>query len=162
MRAVWLTDCDSAVKALQRPVLADITDKRLAIEMAGLRQNLWRVRGTEIGDPRLSDSRPSDEEATDKVRWIDTDVMIADPLTKIMSAEKLNESMDTNTWDIEQPIASIMKKRQKQMQRRKKPLAEEDTVETTGAAEDVTSDTGNLDEAATSCTGGEGPSTMAK
>ena len=161
MRAVWLTDCDSAVKALQRPVLADITDKRLAIEMAGLRQNLWRVRGTDVGDPRLSDNRPSDEEATDKVRWIDTDVMIADPLTKIMSAEKLNEAMDSNTWDFEQPIESILKKRQKQKQRRKTPAAEDDTVEAAGeCVADLVEPTGDVEES-TSVTG-EGPSTTAK
>ena len=114
-----------------------------------------------MGDPRLSDNRPSDEEATDKVRWIDTDVMIADPLTKIMSAEKLNEAMDSNTWDFEQPIESIMKKRQKQKQRRKTPAAEDDTVEAAGeCVADLVEPTGDVEES-TSVTG-EGPSTTAK
>ena len=57
--------------------------------------------------------------------------------------------MDSNTWDIEQPIASIMKKRQKQKQRRKAPAADEETVETTGEVEEMTSSTGNLAEATT-------------
>ena len=59
------------------------------------------------------------EEATDLVRWIDTDVMIADPLTKAMEPVKLIEMLDTNVWDITQPIEAVQKKRAKQAARRK-------------------------------------------
>ena len=34
--------------------------------------------------------------------------------------------MDSNFWDLKQPIESIEKKRQKQRQRRKTPLEEDD------------------------------------
>ena len=71
-------------------------------ELASLRQNLWRTKGEAIGDSRLCDTLPVD--ATDTVRWIDTDVMIADPLTKLMDPAKLIHVMRTGTYDIAQPI----------------------------------------------------------
>ena len=70
----------------------------------------------------MEDERPSREEAADVVWWIDTDIMIVDPLTKAMSSEKLYEALDNNFWDLKQPIESIEKKRLKQRQRRKTPL----------------------------------------
>ena len=51
------------------------------------------------------------EDATDIVRWINTDVMIADPLTKTMEPVKLVEMLDTNVLDITQPIEAVLKKR---------------------------------------------------
>ncbi|CAE7258466.1 unnamed protein product [Symbiodinium natans] len=63
------------------------------------------------------DDRP--EEPTDEVRWIDTDVMVADPLTKVMESTKLVECLFTNCLKVEQPIESVIKKRAKQLQRRK-------------------------------------------
>ena len=59
------------------------------------------------------------KETTDKCRWIDTDVMLADPLTKVMEPWKLDEALESNYWSLKQPIDSIMKKRAKQIQRRK-------------------------------------------
>ena len=38
MHAVWLTDCESARAALMRPVQGKMSDKRLGIEVASLRQ----------------------------------------------------------------------------------------------------------------------------
>ena len=55
---------------------------------------------------------------TDKCRWIDTDVMLADPLTKVMEPWKLDEALETNYWSLKQPIESILKKKAKQLQRR--------------------------------------------
>ena len=43
--------------------------------------------------------------------------MLADALTKQMSPEKLVAAISTNTWSLEQPIESIVKKRDKQRQR---------------------------------------------
>ena len=43
--------------------------------------------------------------------------MLADALTKQMSPEKLVAAMNTNTWSLEQPIESTVKKRDKQRQR---------------------------------------------
>ena len=117
LQAVLFTDCDSSVQALLRPVLGRITDKRLSIELAGLRQSIWRTRGDRIGISAIADELPTLENATDVVRWIDTDVMIADCLTKLMDATKLMESLN-NYWSCKQPIESLMKKRTKQAQRR--------------------------------------------
>ena len=36
------------------------------------------------------------------IRWIDTAVMIADPLTKEMDATMLNEALYTNVWNFAQ------------------------------------------------------------
>ncbi len=86
---------------------------------------MWRAPGQEQGDPHYEDSRP--ELATDTVHWVDTDVMLADPLTKAMEADKLLEALDTNFWDLRQPIESVLKKRAKQLSRRKtKDVVKED------------------------------------
>ena len=119
MKHVWVTDCESSRAALTRPVLAKIADKRLGIEFACLRQSLWRQPGQRVGDPRLTEALPKPEDATDIVRWIDTDVMICDPLTKVMEPVKLTQALDSNEWDLTQPIESLLKKRAKQVQRRK-------------------------------------------
>ena len=64
------------------------------------------------------DSIADKDKATDIVRWVDTDVMICDPLTKIMEPIKLTTALDSNEWNIAQPIESLMKKRVEQAQRR--------------------------------------------
>ena len=126
LQAVHFTDCDSTVQALHRPVLGRITDKRLSIELAGIRQSIWRSRGDKIGISAISDQLPQAGDATDIARWIDTDVMIADCLTKLMDSSKLMESLDTNYWSCEQPIESLMKKRVKQAQRRSAKTAKQE------------------------------------
>ena len=117
MPQMWFTDCRSVRDALTRPVFQKMADKRLSIEISSLRQNLWREPGEAVGSPQLKDEIP--ENATDKVRWIDTDVMIADPLTKTMEPIKMVQTLDGNLWDLEQPIEAVQKKRAKQNSRRK-------------------------------------------
>jgi hypothetical protein len=39
-----------------------------------------------------------------------------------MEPNKLNEALDSNYWNLTQPIESILKKRAKQLQRRKTPI----------------------------------------
>ena len=117
MPQVWFTDCRSVRDALTRPVFVKMADKRLSIEIASLRQNLWREPGESVGSPQLKDEIP--EGATDSVRWIDTDVLMAGPLTKTMEPVKMVETLDSNLWDLEQPIGAIQKKRAKQKSRRK-------------------------------------------
>ena len=117
MPQYWFTDCKSVRDTLCRSVMAKMADKRLQIEIAGLRQNLWRQPGEAIGDPTFLDEPPANP--TDVVRWVDTDVMIADPLTKTMEPDKLVQALDTNNWDVSQPIEAVLKKRAKQLSRRK-------------------------------------------
>ena len=116
---VWITDCQSTQSSLVRPVMNKIADKRLGIELASMRQSIWRKKGEKISETD-ADDLPEIHEATDIVYWVDTDVMIADCLTKPMAPEKLIEAIETNYWDLRQPIASLQKKRHKQQQRRKK------------------------------------------
>ena len=79
--------------------------------MAAVRQSLWRTPGRAKGDPRTDDTKPSN--ATDIARWVDTDVMLCDPLTKKMDATKLWEALDSNHW------GESLQNRAKQEQRRK-------------------------------------------
>ena len=94
MRQVWFTDCRSLSDTLRNPKMTKHEDKRLSIEIASLCESLWRVKGEDCGDPHYLDDRPA--EPTDEVRWIDTDVMVADPLTKVMESTKLVECLTTN------------------------------------------------------------------
>ena len=65
----------------------------------------------------MDDERPT--EVTDAVLSVDTDVMLADTLTKRMDAKKLWEALDSNFWDMKQPIESLRRKKLKQEQRRR-------------------------------------------
>ncbi|CAE7692632.1 RE1 [Symbiodinium sp. CCMP2592] len=118
VKQIWMTDCKSLELTLSNPKCNKHSDKRLSIEIASLRQELWRKAGEKAGDPFYDDYKPADDQLTDIVRWIDTDVMIADPLTKVMEPVKLVEALKTNTLDVEQPLESVVKKRAKQLQRR--------------------------------------------
>ena len=48
----WVTDCRSLVATLEKPIMKN-TDKRLGIELASLRQYLWRRRGNDKPDRRM-------------------------------------------------------------------------------------------------------------
>ena len=97
--------------------MSKITDKRLSIEGASMRQSLWREKGDSIGDPMFSDEPP--KEPTDKVKWVDTHVMIADPLTEVMDPYKLTTALSSNYWSIIQPLESVVQKQAKQLARKK-------------------------------------------
>ena len=97
--------------------MAKVADKRLGIELASLRQSLWRSREGGRRDPRVADTRPHD--ATDVVRWIDTKVMLCDCMTKDMDGAMLMRAIKENEHDIAQPSESFEIKRRKQLQRRR-------------------------------------------
>jgi hypothetical protein len=120
MQMVWITDCESVCSALKRPVQAKLADKRLQIEIAALRQSLWRKSGEAAEDPMYLDDKPDERSCSDMIFWIDTDVMLADCLTKQMDPDVLLNTMKSGIWDPSQPIESLQKKRIKQMQRSKK------------------------------------------
>ena len=73
------------------------------------------IPGEIVGLPGLDEKRR--EETTDSIRWIDTDIMLADPLTKSVISDKLTEALRTSKWDLAPPIDSLLKKRIKQSQR---------------------------------------------
>ena len=62
--------------------------------MASLRQFLWRKPGEGCVDVKLLEERCADP--TDIIRWIDTTVMVADCLTKLMKGDFMNIVVDTN------------------------------------------------------------------
>ena len=79
---VWLTDCRSLSDHLTSPTLGKVTDKRLAIDLSSLRQDLWDSKGEPV-------DALSDELCHDKIRWIDTSTMLVDCLTKAMTSHEL-------------------------------------------------------------------------
>ena len=56
---------------------------------------------------------------TDIIRWIDTTVMVADCLTKLMKGDLLQIVVDTNIWNFEQTEEARSVKLKKQIQRRR-------------------------------------------
>ena len=135
---ICFTDCRSIKEMLLNPKATSHAGTRLSIEIASLRQSLWRSKGDLTGDPYAP------EEPTDKVRWLDTDVMIADPLTKLMESEKLIYTLKTNHWDIQQLHHAILIKRAKRLKRRKTEHTEIDTQQEVSQAESYTGGETNL------------------
>ena len=112
IRHLWLTDCESLYSYLTNPVCNGTEDKRLEIDLEDLRQMLWED----------AKGRPKDdlnEQQIDKVRWIDTSTMLADPLTKVMSPDRLVKALDNGQIDLKPTAASTIAKMMKQKQRRK-------------------------------------------
>jgi hypothetical protein len=67
---------------------------------------------------------------TDILRWIDTVVMIADPLTKQMRADVLLQVLQSNLWNYGQPEYAKQDKCRKQWLRRKaKDRKQEDELQ---------------------------------
>ena len=119
-QVVMLTDCKSLETSLTRLTSTGIiTDKRLSIDLRGLRQDLWRRKGEDVGDPYRIETIPNQNEATDILLWIDTAIMLADPLTKSMNDLALNEVLKTGYWNIQQPAQAVVDKLHKQDLRQK-------------------------------------------
>ena len=55
----------------------------------------------------------------DKIRWIDTSTMLADPLTKVMNSDRLVTALDKGHIDLNPTAASTVAKLMKQKQRRR-------------------------------------------
>ena len=113
MKHLWVTDCDSLKKYLTNPTAAGTEDKRLEIDLEDLRQILWE---DEFGNPK--DDLGVDQ--TDKIIWIDTSAMLADPLTKVMKPTRLLEALETGRLTFEATAESQLTKLRKQKIRMKK------------------------------------------
>jgi hypothetical protein len=121
LQNVWLTDCKSLNDALLAPIMSKLADKRLGIELSALRQSIWRQQGHKKGEDDMVDFIPKHTNATDIVRWIDTDVMPADAMTKMMDTSAILKFYTSNEWDISQAEESKLKKLAKQLSRAKNP-----------------------------------------
>ena len=78
----WLTDCRSLVDYMSSTVGSAVSDKRLAIDLTTLKQELWRPEGSITGDPASQPGMPL--HAKDKMYWVSTRDMVCDALTKSM------------------------------------------------------------------------------
>ena len=80
--------------------LNSIENKRLAIDLMALRQQIWEREGERTLE--------IDHSCGDYPRWIDTSVMLADPLTKTMHCETLVNTMMTGRYDMRPTAESLM------------------------------------------------------
>ena len=110
IRHLWLTDCNSLETYLKNPASAGCEDKRLEVDLEGLRQLLW-----ENPDGTLKEQLEDNQH--DKVRWIDTSTMIADPLTKKMKPTRLIECLQSGILSLELTKEAQMSKLMKKAQR---------------------------------------------
>ena len=113
MPNLWLTDCQSLRDYLVNPIRAGCEDKRLEIDLDGLREDLW-----ENEDGTLKDA--IEEDQYNKPRWIDTSPMICDPLTKHGNnslASRLVKTLQTGWLDLTASASSELKKMRQQKAR---------------------------------------------
>lgn len=96
---MWCTDCRSLSDHLVNPGVSEVSDKRLAIDLTSLRQDLWRVPGESVGNPTYTDALP--EGRSTLCSWISTKTMAADGLTKAMRCEQLQRMMENGRLTVE-------------------------------------------------------------
>lgn len=94
----WITDCRSFVSYMSTNGQGTVSDKRLAIDLTSLRQDLWRVRGEMHGEPSTQDGIPL--ECTDQLHWINTKDMISDAMTKAMVWDAILVTVQTGQWQL--------------------------------------------------------------
>jgi hypothetical protein len=96
----WMTDCESLYEHLMSQRFNSIENKRLAVDLKALRQHIWERSGERTLEV--------DHSCGDYPRWIDTSVMLADPLTKAMKPDRLEETMRTGRFDLRPTAESLM------------------------------------------------------
>ena len=117
-RHLWLTDCQSLSDYVNNPMPAGTEDKRLEIDLEGLREYIW-----EYPDGSLKDYVTEDQQ--DKIRWIDTSAMLCDPLTKAGPKgfeDRLTHTMQTGILSLEATVESQLKKLKQQKTRMEKSM----------------------------------------
>ena len=110
-RATTATDFASLYEHLMSPRMNSIDNKRLAIGLMALRQQVWQ----RDGDRTLE----VDTSRGDYPKWIDTSAMVADPLTKLMQSEHLRRTMMTGIFDMRPtPESLAIKERNRESRKR--------------------------------------------
>ena len=79
--------------------------------MLALRQYVWERNGER--------TQVVDMSSGDYPRWVDTSVMLADPLTKQMSSERLDRTLETKQFDLRPTPESLMIKQKNRAARQK-------------------------------------------
>ena len=121
-----MTDCQSLHDYVNNPVAAGTEDKRLEIDLEGLREYIW-----EFPDGSIKDYITENQQ--DKIRWIDTSIMLCDPLTKSGSkgfADRLIKTMQTGHMTLEATEESQLRKLRQQKLRLDKVLAKREEADT--------------------------------
>lgn len=95
---VWMSDCRSFIEYMSSVNPSVVSDKRLAIDMTSLKQELWRRENEEVGDPSVGQSMALN--ASDQLFWICTADMVADQLTKSMKWNAIRDLVDTNVFGL--------------------------------------------------------------
>ncbi|CAE7949013.1 unnamed protein product [Symbiodinium sp. KB8] len=83
-RVIMLTDCKSLEEHAKQPGLYTVNDKRLTVDLCGVRQVIWRQ---EVSDPLFSDKPPQDGSTQNG-------------LTKLMRSPQLDELMHKATMGV--------------------------------------------------------------
>ena len=119
----WMTDCDSLYEHLMSQRLNSIENKRLAIDLMALRQQIWERQGERTLEVDCS--------CGDYPRWIDTSTMLADPLTKAMNCERLTRTLMTGKFDMRPTAESLMIKEKNRQARKgqRKEIKEESQMD---------------------------------
>ena len=94
----WLSDCRSFIEYMASVNPRVVSDKRLAIDMTSLKQELWRRDGEAVGDPSVGQSMALN--ASDQLFWICTADMVADQLTKMIRWEAIRSLADSNIFGL--------------------------------------------------------------
>ena len=105
-RCLWLSDCEDVVSHLTSPYQRHCEDGRLAIDISSLRQLLW-----EKPDGSLREN--IDEDATDKLSWIDTSAMLVDCMTKRMRGDAMREFLQSGRLSLNATDKGILQKMKK-------------------------------------------------
>ena len=127
----WMTDCDSLFEHLTTPKMNSIDNKRLGIDLMALRQLVW-----ERGGER---TQFIDHDSGDYPRWIDTSTMVADPLTKAMSDERLGCMLRTGVLDLRPtPESLFIKEKNKVVRKNAKEKKKKTTAQLKEAPQDTT------------------------
>ena len=111
MGHVWMTDCDSLYEHLISTKHSSVDNKRLNVDLMALRQLVWE-RGGERQEY-------VDHSRGDFPRWIDTSTMVADPLTKAMSCERMSKMLSTGILDLNPTEESLIIKAKNKLCRKK-------------------------------------------
>ena len=107
MQHLWMSDCEDLVSHLHNPVTKSVADKRLSIDLVGLRQLIWENQDGSVKD-ELTKEQP------DRVIWIDTSAMIVDCMTKRMKPDLLIKFLNSGILDIRATEESVLLKMKKQ------------------------------------------------
>ena len=119
---LWLSDCRSLVDHLHNPKEERLSNTRLSIDIAGLKQLIWNK-----DDGTQYEELPKERDARNAIRWIDTSAMAVDCMTKRMKGDVLIRTF-AGKLDLRPTPESLLTKMRKQKFRQDKAQRERTTL----------------------------------